>query len=274
MPVADGCPPSLPDQCGGWSLPALDGFPPTHRFYSDTDINLIIKTTGLLLPKTISHYGGFYMSESGITCVQEEQEPISVDGRRALAFSLEDVVRRYIALRQLDDFPSTLECRNKYAQIGSACERLLDSIHDTSAILNIDIITGGTSETPHAFIVDNDAARPPRPNFQRCVVELKNLLNWANWCCDGLGKNLKRNKHGGVRQKHASSFDHWMCCLTEIYVWVFDERPGLTRNTSRPGPFLRYLDACVRPVLGDDTPSAEGFRSRFLKLQNSGLIKS
>ena len=268
---SDGCPPSL-SESEWWPLPFPDRYSPTHRFYSDIDIDHIIAATGFPLPTTVRYYGMFSRSPSGITCVQKDKKPIKLEGRHALAIYMEQLARCYDEFRQLNDIPSTLECRNGYAQIANACQGLLDAIHEFSGIFDIDVMTGGTPEAPSVFIVENDVARPPRPDFQRSVVEVQNLLNWASWCRDGLGKNLSKNRHGGARKTQNRSFDRWICYLTAVFVWVFDKSPGLTRN-SKPGPFLRYLDACVRPVLRDETPTAEGFRSRFLKLRKGGLIK-
>jgi hypothetical protein len=98
------------------------------------------------------------MSDFGITCFREDRKPIMADSRRALSFYLEDTVRYYIGSKQLCNFPTPLECKNKYAKIASACENLLNSLSNTSEILDIDVIIGGTSETPHAFIVESISA--------------------------------------------------------------------------------------------------------------------
>jgi hypothetical protein len=57
--------------------------------------------------------------------------------------------------------------------------------------------------------------------------------------------------------------------LSCLYERVFARPPGKFSVTPGKigGPFVRFLDACLRPLIGNETPSPAGLRTRSQKVR-------
>ena len=104
------------------------------------------------------------------------------------------------------------------------------------------------------------------------IADLSRLQEWLDWRATNM-QPLKKSEHGGSRRKRMAPIDLWVRCLADIYSYVFDRDPAFSVDVATydtGGSFARYLDACIRPILGDATPSPQALRSRFRRLSRDG----
>jgi hypothetical protein len=164
-------------------------------------------------------------------------------GRESLARLLSTALLGYTELSRGKEIIERRDWeRKKYKKMQQCCKTLLDAIDDLGDCL--------------------DAGRPMDLNDVRQLV--RQCHDWAQWQ-SGLRSEVE-NTRGRDWRSSDFAMDTWIKVLAEIYRLVFGKEPGFSVNDGRvTGPFARYLDACIRPVLGN-APGPEALRSRWQRL--------
>jgi hypothetical protein len=105
---------------------------------------------------------------------------------------------------------------------------------------------------------------PPRLMLARAISQIINLRKWAERAAkkaEGGGKVAREARHEADK-----AFDGFVASLAGIYFEVFERRPGCARTNNQPaGPFLRFVKACLEPLLGGDMPSDFALEKRIRK---------
>ena len=165
--------------------------------------------------------------------------------RRELAVGLSLAVLAYASLVEGQDAIKRQDWTGKkYDKVQQCCEALLDALDDLEGSFD-----AGTENSP------------PKPDGMRQL--LWQLHDWAQWQS---GLRFEVRTHGGSRRSSDRAMDAWIAFLTRIYRFTLGKQPGFSVNGGRvSGSFVRYLDACIRPVLGS-APRPEALRSRWQQL--------
>ena len=229
-----------------------------RAFYSDKDIDAIIEAVGRLPSETMLYVrpGYLYLGGDG------NYGPVEISRRRALENGIQYAAKVYVGEKQFDKQLTGLELHREYKDVISLCETLVNTLYNQKGSLFSGLILSVTKE-------------PECPNVQQIISDLSRLQEWLTWRATNI-QPLKKSGHGGSRRKRTAPIDLWVRYLADIYPYVFDRDPAFSVDVATydtGGPFARYLDACIRPILGDATPSPQALRSRFRRLSRDGHFK-
>ena len=231
---------------------------PVVPFYSDKDIDAIIKAVGRFPSETMLYVRPAYLylaSDGGYG-------PVEISRRWALEDGIQYAAKVYLGERRFDKSPTDLELHRECKNALSLCKTLVNMLSNQRGSLFGGLILSGTAE-------------PECPNVQQIIADLSQLQEWLAWRATNI-QSSKKSGHGGSRRKSLASFNLWVRHLADIYRYVFELDPAFSvdRDTQDTGgAFARYLDACIRPILAEETPTPQALRSRFRRLQREGQFK-
>jgi hypothetical protein len=227
---------------------------PVAPIYSDKDIDAIIRAVGRFPSETMLYVqpGYLYLVGGG------SYGPVAISRRDALEGGIQYAAKVYLGERRFDKSPTDLKLYREHKNAILQCKTLADMLYNQRGSLSGGLILSVTKE-------------PACPNVQEMLADLLQLQEWLTWRATNI-QPLEIFEHGGNRRKSLASLDLWVRYLADIYRYVFDRDPAFsvsvdvdTQDTG--GPFARYLDFCIRPILGDATPTPQALRSRFRRLQ-------
>lgn len=220
--------------------------------YSEANLDEIIKAVGELPPSPVRH-GDLYS-----TVVRKEDNAPFVDRRAELRSMLNFIAAfhgRLFSMEQIMKFG----CSPKAAH--DQFKEFLRAVSDFESALAAAtpyILPGPDGRSYVEFY--GDSPSPPRPDCSMLRQGLAQARAWAEWNCS-ISLPRGPSEHGGRRARPPNHLCVIVSYLGTMYLHIFERAPGVsTVGKEVGGPFIRYLEACLRPLLGDMTPSRKALR--------------
>ncbi len=261
---------------------SVSGFRPTgleldREFYSDGDIDKIIAAGGGLPGGDIKHTqpevdGGDF-------------ETLGVPRRRALKAKLEEAAQVWWIEQQWQKRPTNAQLAKALGDIERVADKLLETMEMPRTPEPNDVLRPMPPALRYGSLQAFAALEAESKGGQRtgeellgaAVIGVYQLKDWAK---------ASKNRPGAARTKQPTlrnarnpgnqALNALFGDLGGIWIEVF-ERPLRTSIGAplRPnegkatGPMVRFLRACLEPLLKSETPSDEAIRDRFRRLFQS-----
>ena len=205
--------------------------------------------------------------------------------RVALVGRLESVAKWWRVETEFQQEPTPSQLEERYTRIEWAAHTLLRELGASD--------TGGANEMPPALrfgslqaqaAIDADhSGNPPTADgaelLEDRVKGISQIQDWARRAGDR--ERAKGGTPRAERHDRDDALDRLLGGLIGIWVDIFGRPPGMSvaaperRNAGLPGgPMLRFIDACLTPLLGQVKPSTDAIRSRIRRMGISTHKKS
>lgn len=253
---------------------SIEAFDPIGRwldgpFYSDADIDDIIRAAGRLPAGDVPHTR--FNPDTG------DSETVQAPRRIALQEQLESAARNFVGKAEWSNRPTPKQRAQALQKIENAATKLLKALY-VSSDLDPDSIPAALRHgalLAFAHLEADKLGGPPEYLAQSllrdALLGVGRLQRWAN--AARLRNEQQPPTPRGQRHKGAEALDEFFGSLAGIWMDVFEGLParsvgriGAPNEGIADGPFVRFVEACLRPILGDATPSRDAIGSRVKKL--------
>ncbi len=240
------------------------GVDPDRNFYSASDVNIIIEAAGRLPSEFID-----IKNDDGI----DEQ----VSRKKHLEYQLQRAVQYWYIESQFQSEPTAAQLNKRFEQIEKACDRVFKSlsIEPNQGVDDIpsSIRRGGL--LPLALREAEKLGGFPTYSseglLRDAITGVERLRRWAQ----GAKARQKYLANRSSEKRHSGdvALNQWIGELAGIWIEIFEKE--LTRSTGTPGsknagrtigPLVHFIEACLRPVMSEATPSRNKIGDRVLPL--------
>lgn len=259
------CPSAMPKR-------SIDGFDPTglnldKPFYSVEDFDRIVEAVGRLPNTDVEHRR---LNDDGSDFVT-----VSVSRKEALAERLETAANWWHVNSQYQTEPTSKQSADAFGKIEKAAKDLLGALglpvkpvfKDETADMPQALRYGGLQ--PYAakekWLVTGDGRLR---EAVRGVYQIRNRARRTRKLNTAKPETPRESRHAGD-----AALDELFVSLANIYRDIFERRiatsvgsPTSAKEGQAIGPLVRFLCACLTPLLKDDTPTPEAIRERCRRL--------
>lgn len=237
---------------------------PGHAWYSNVDIEAIIDAAGGLPEGDVEHFAD-----------NPNFATHGVPRRQALRDRLELAAHNYAVLSQFEIQPTAKQIADAMADIEAAAAKLIAALYLPEAMDQDPL-----ASMPTALRGLQGWAVAEAKQLGKSGADLLGEAVYGVYRLHGWARNEAQASRRAVRQtpqakRHAGNeeLDNLFKELASIWTDVF-ERPIATTvggpqsvNAGKAGgPMLRFLSACLKPILKDTTPNYEAIRGRIRRL--------
>lgn len=241
--------------------------------FSDASLDAIAEAGGGLPEEKIEHWQS---DETGA-----KLEPVWLDRRTVLSKRLEAAAQWWHVQGDDQTRPTSKQIADRCELIENRAVALLKALGTPDGRLDQmpDALRFGALQAAAATDPEEYPNQPGAERLGNAVDGIERLRRWSRSI-----KSRNRSKKPIPREKrHAGdkALDELFSELTGIYFDVFKRMPRISvgktgsQNEGEPvGPFIRYMRACLTPLMGDVTPSDHAIRERWRRRYKSKRKKS
>lgn len=222
-----------------------------EAFYTDQDIDRIVEAAGPLPDGEVEHRRPV-PDGTGF-------ETVIVFRREALSDRLESAARAWDIAAQFQTKPTTIQAAESHERIAKCAARLLKALEMPEA--------GDLDDMPPAIRYGPMLAyaEAEGQNLDEAVLVVQGILRWSRQAAE------EEMEPRSVSHEGDTALNALFRSLIRIWVEIFEQKittreTTLKGGSTRAAPTIRFVQAALRPILKDATPSTESIRDRVRRL--------